>query len=613
MSSASPESADSAKAAGGRFRLSISRTLTLGLALLFIISLGTSLWIALDAAQRNTFDLQRTLAELTVDSVVSEVDTHLGAAKKQIGFLAKLIAQGEVALTDERRLVDLMIGSLAAAPQVSGIALVRPDYSALRVGRQAGELVLLNDSWADRPGIREAMADVLTLNDPSWRAISWVEDFQAPHIVLAEPVMRDDQVLGLFFSIVSVSALSSFLERFDQENEIHSYILYGRDQVLAHPALATGYGGLSPENPLPLLGAVSDIVLASIWNDAVDDMESLLTGSSISGHVVRGAEDDYIYLYRELDLYGPTPWLIGVYFLSHEVNLPLRRLAVAAGLGVAILIVAIVFGLLLGRSIARPLTRLAAASQAVQRLELTQVPALGGSRFSELDSAGKAFDAMVAALRWFEIYVPKRLVSVLMRSGGSSVKSEEREVTVLFTDIAGFTRIGGQLSPTALADLLNAHFSSLAEAIEAEEGTVDKYIGDSIMAFWGAPLDQPDHAERACRAALAIVWSVRAENQRRRAAGEEPLGLRVGVHSGRAIVGNIGAPGRVNYTLIGDTVNAAQRLEALGKEVAPEADAVVLISLDTQASLTPALACDSVGQFVLRGRDGLLEVFRLRL
>ena len=200
-----------------------------------------------------------------------------------------------------------------------------------------------------------------------------------------------------------------------------------------------------------------------------------------------------------------------------------------------------------------------------------------------------------------------------MRSNGTSVRSEEREVTVLFTDIVDFTRIGSRLSPARLADLLNAHFTMLADAIEAEEGTVDKYIGDSIMAFWGAPLDQPDHAVRACRAAQGIAHRLHAENARRRAAGEAPLGLRVGIHSGPAIVGNIGAPGRVNYTMIGDTVNIAQRLEALGKQVAPDADVAVLLSAATKSALDPDCAVEPLGAFVLRGREAPLEVYRLHL
>ena len=403
---ADPPHQDDGKQSG--FRLSISRTLTLGLTFLFLASLGTSLWFAFDAAQQNTLELERELSELTVEAAIREVDTHLGAAQDQVEFLGKLIERGEVNLDDEQRLTDLLVGALAAAPQVSGIALVRADYSVLRAGRHDGELISLSGNWADREGIREAMASPSTLQDPAWRTISWIEGFQAPHVVVAEPVVREDQLLGLVFSIVSVGALSGFLEDFDKANQTHSFILYGRETVLAHPSLAGGYAGLSEEKPLPALAEVNDEVLAAIWGEVIDDMAYMLADSAISGHVVRGRDDDYIFLYRELDIYGELPWLIGVYFLGSEIDLPLRRLFVAAVVGIVVLFLAIVCGLLLARSIVRPLQRLARASQAVQRLELDNVPPLRGSLFSELDVAVKAFDSMLAGLKWFETYVPKK-------------------------------------------------------------------------------------------------------------------------------------------------------------------------------------------------------------
>ena len=126
----------------------------------------------------------------------------------------------------------------------------------------------------------------------------------------------------------------------------------------------------------------------------------------------------------------------------------------------------------------------------------------------------------------------------------------------------------------------------------------------------GAPDHQPDHAERATRAARAIA--VDAENDARRTAGEPPVCLRIGLHSGPVTVGNIGAPGRINYTIIGDTVNIAQRLEQLGKETEAAAGAVtVLVSAATAERLGPEFSCDALGGHRLRGRNATIEVFRL--
>jgi adenylate cyclase len=186
---------------------------------------------------------------------------------------------------------------------------------------------------------------------------------------------------------------------------------------------------------------------------------------------------------------------------------------------------------------------------------------------------------MVAGLRSFALYVPRRLVLGLIQRGDvTRLDVETREVTVMFTDIVGFSGRAEGLSGAEVARFLNHHFALLTARIEAEGGTVDKFIGDAVMAFWGAPEEQPDHAARAARAALAIAEDLRRDNAGR----PDPVRVRIGLHSGPAVVGNIGAATRMNYTLVGETVNAAARLQELGKRIAPGAEAVVLVSAATR-------------------------------
>ncbi len=151
----------------------------------------------------------------------------------------------------------------------------------------------------------------------------------------------------------------------------------------------------------------------------------------------------------------------------------------------------------------------------------------------------------------------------------------------------------------------------LARCVDAEDGTIDKYIGDSLMAFWGAPSRQEDHAARACRATLAIADAIRAENRRRHAEGLAPVRIRIGLFDGRVVAGNIGAPGRINYTLVGDAVNAANRLEQLGKEVDPSAEVIALAGSETIEAAGFADSAVLVGERTLRGRAEPVRVYRL--
>jgi class 3 adenylate cyclase/HAMP domain-containing protein len=266
----------------------------------------------------------------------------------------------------------------------------------------------------------------------------------------------------------------------------------------------------------------------------------------------------------------------------------------------------------LGRMVGRPINNLATAARHLSVLDFKQAQPLERSRLTEIDVAAEAYNNMRAGLGWFETYVPRSLVPLLMRAeNADSFESREREISVLFTDIVGFTKIAERLEAPALAKFLNRHFAILGGAVNAQDGTIDKYIGDSIMAFWGAPMLQADHAERAVHAALEMRRLLEADNQRRAKKGLKPIRVRIGIHCGMALAGNIGAPGRINYTLVGDTVNVAQRLEQFGKSIDDGAgDAVIIASADI-VERVPEVAHRALGKQVLPGRSEPTEVFRL--
>ena len=202
-----------------------------------------------------------------------------------------------------------------------------------------------------------------------------------------------------------------------------------------------------------------------------------------------------------------------------------------------------------------------------------------------------------------------------MHQPDEATRSRESIVTVLFSDITDFSGLAETMSAPAVAALLNRHFELVSTCIEAEGGTVDKFIGDSVMAFWGAPEEMADHAAHAVKTAAAIRRATRRDNAARAAASEPAIAVRLGLHLGAVVVGNIGSASRVNYTVVGDTVNTASRLEQLGKELAPDDDCVVLLSGELYEAL-PATARAAhtfidLGAHPIRGRAGEVRVYRL--
>jgi class 3 adenylate cyclase len=330
----------------------------------------------------------------------------------------------------------------------------------------------------------------------------------------------------------------------------------------------------------------------------------------VEGHFVRVGGRNHPVFYRRVEGYGPEPLYVGVYFKGRTEEV--RRLIMSAAAGVGTLLVAFALALYVGRRIGRPAKALAAAARDVRDLRLAGLAELAPSRLRELDEAATALNAMGTALRWFETYVPRALVRRLIARETAEIASEDRTVTVLFTDIVSFTGLAEKLSAAAAARLLNGHFSLLAGCIESTGGTIDKYIGDSVMAFWGAPEEQTDHAVAACCAARAIRAAVRRDNGERAVRGEPAVRVRIGLHTGQAIVGNIGAPGRINYTLVGDTVNVAQRLVELGKTLTdPIDDAAILVTAEVASAVGSEFALSPRGAHQLRGRAGGIEVYAL--
>ena len=325
-------------------------------------------------------------------------------------------------------------------------------------------------------------------------------------------------------------------------------------------------------------------------------------------------DDLYIVLFRDIPGYGPVPLRVGAYVKRDPfaIGREMNRLILSGIIGLVILLVAVAAALLLGRRISRPVRNLARAAEHLRGLDFAAVPELGRSRLRELDEASFAFNAMVRGLKSFETDVPPAVVRRLVAHDGKpELASEERSVTVLFTDIGAFTGLAEDMSAVQTASFLNRHFSMITSCVEAERGTVDKYIGDSVMAFWAAPAADADASEHACRAALAIRRAITLDNESRGRRGETPIRVRIGIHAGRAIVGDIGAPGQVNYTLVGDTVNVAQRLQQLCKDMGGGGTVEILLSGDVVEGVGGGYHLSPQGPQTIPGRQGMLKVYRL--
>jgi class 3 adenylate cyclase len=228
-----------------------------------------------------------------------------------------------------------------------------------------------------------------------------------------------------------------------------------------------------------------------------------------------------------------------------------------------------------------------------------------GGLIDEFKRLHAAVVEQAASRRTLASFVPQQLADLLAARPETAIEPQEVEVTVLFSDIRGFSALAEQLPARDVAAVVGRHLSAMAEVVLAHGGTIDKFQGDAVMAVFGAPDPQPDHAERALRCALAMqVRQERLNAEGWGVPGLPPLRVGIGVNTGLVIAGTVGGGGRLEYTVVGDAVNVASRLQA-------EAEGGEIVAAASTVAAAPAIRAEPAGVRHVRGREEPVEVHRV--
>jgi len=270
-------------------------------------------------------------------------------------------------------------------------------------------------------------------------------------------------------------------------------------------------------------------------------------------------------------------------------------------------------GYALARGITNPLSALGRAARRIGRGELDARVSIATG--DELESLGDAFNEMAAGLRERELikstlerYVSKKVAAELLRDPGRvTLAGARRELTVLFVDLGGFTALAEALPPEVVVAHLNEYFEAVCSAVLEEDGTVKEFQGDGVVAFWGAPIAQPDHAPRAGRAALAAAARLEALRSRWERRGVTAPSYRLGLHSAELVAGEIGSAERGAYGIVGDGMNLAARIEGANKLYGTR----ILVSEATRAGLGPAFLLRELDLVRVVGRRAPVRLFEL--
>ena len=614
-----------------RYRFPITAIAVAGSGTLIALAVGVSLYLGLSTATEDTRRLMASRSEALVDALERRIESQLQPVVQQARWVVDQIERGNVRLDDPRALDTFILGALSATPRITGMAVVDARAQVRRWERFSVQPIL--EDWSDRPEVVEWLEGGASQPGPSWQAPFWTPVLETTIVLHNMPIRIDGEFAGMFTQVVTVNDLSRYLASVGTQTGIIPFILYDREHVLAHPLLIHWAPDASGQDqPLATLDAIGDAVLERIWTP--DDPELFLlggmTGVSASGATV--GDHYYVFLHRDILRYGPAPWTIGAYvdtgtsdvieWLVGIVRAALsgdyadggagdgdefERLIAAAFAGLAVLVVSVVLTAWLGMRVSRPVRALAAAARSIEAERFDRVRALPSSRVAEFDDANRSFNRMAAGLRERELiretlgrFVPTDVAKTLLTEGGD-LAPVQSEATVLFSDLEGFTTLTETLGPDGIVELLNEYFEVMVDILERHNGVVTQFQGDAILATFNVPVPDPDHAANALRAALDMQSAVR----RREFAGRR-IGSRIGINTGRLVAGAVGAKGRLSYTVHGDAVNLAARLEALNKGLGTR----ILVSAATAARVE-GFDLEPKGEVDVRGQSGRVAVYGL--
>lgn len=578
-------------------RLSFRASLLLVLPLLVLCTSGLITLRSFLTTERTIDEVSATIFREVTRQTAHRTRAHLGTAAPTLDVLAALEHRAVRARDPE--VLPRLVAMLRANPGYSWVsygdregsftAAYRPSAGTIRLNTsyfdEAGHVVLderdLDEDGTEHPHRHESDSGYDPRTRPWYQAgaggrRTWLPPYVFFHqgiagITCAEP-QRDETgaIVGVYTVDFDLAALSRFVAELSLSEHGSVFVFTEEGEILAHPTHATVQPVEGQDD-----GRITRI-------DDLDDapMRGFRAALAASDAATRSEADGEVRpLAFEAD---GAPWLASVASFEIDEGLRWRVGAIApesdfltelqrenrisAWIGLGALLFAVIFAAYLANRVARPLAELARQMDGVGRFELAGATP-ERSFFSEIDAMGRALARMKSGLGSFARFVPRDLVRTLLASGHEArLGGEIRTLSIFFSDIAGFTTIAESLPPDELVRKLGGYLDGMTRTIAERGGTVDKYLGDGIMAFWGAPQDDADHAANACEAALRCQRVLAEIGRTEAGAWLRSAKTRIGVATGPVLVGNFGTPERMNYTVMGDTANLASRLEGLNKQ-----------------------------------------------
>lgn len=444
-------------------------------------------------------------------------------------------------------------------------------------------------------------------NTAQYRRLLWSDPYffnfnQKQGLTVSFPInILDSQtLLGVGGVDIEVSTISSFLKKNQLRGEGVSVIIDEKAEVVAlSDEKLSANLGMHGERAI-LVNELSDQKLVYAYQQYMSNHEKTF--------FFNHNNTDYIATFIDFPKSFGKKWVLGTLIpldvILGEMN---RTRQMSLFISFVIFLMALFVVGILARRISKPIIALAEEARRIRNFELDQNTEVK-THIYELQLLSSSIVAMRQSMRAFSKFIPKVLVGKLLKKNQEvHIGGQLKRATLMFTDVANFTTASENYQPDKLAIHLSEYFEEVTKIIMRNNGTIDKYIGDAVMAFWGAPITDRHQTLNACKSALFIQR--RLSDLNRKWQGEEKpiLETRIGIHTGDVIVGNIGSSDRMNYTALGDTVNLASRLEGVNKMYHTK----ILISEDSYKEVSSHCIVRPVDIVAVKGREKGIKIYEL--
>ncbi len=440
-----------------------------------------------------------------------------------------------------------------------------------------------------------AEARTETISDPDVFATLGLIGF-----TVAAPFYSDGNLRGVAAIDLTLAGLGEYLAERKISPGTVSYMLDHQGRVIAASDLSKTYANVQGKLELRHITSLENELPAFAYSARPRGSEGLYTFAHDGKEYVASLATMPAEFGKRWQLFIVTP--LADFTSAFQANN--IRLVVFGVMAMALQVVVIFF---MAGVISSPLERLAFKVGKIQELGTEQLPSVNSS-IREISVLSRAIDTLDAAVKSFSAFVPIGLVTQLLQSEQKlELGGHSRFLTIFFSDLEGFSTMSEEVPSQELLLRVSAYLELVTKTVNQEHGTIDKFIGDGVMAFWGAPALLDDHAWRSCVAAMRIQRGMDALNERWRAEELKPLNVRIGIHCDAVLVGNIGSRERMSYTVVGDGVNVASRLEGINKEF----NTRIVISHSVYKEAGERLCVRPIDDVTVKGRRSKVPIYEL--